>query len=99
MVEAPQSGDNLLLHCVCEHCGRDELLTAREAYQQGWDYPPFMGAWGIVSPRTCGHCTIDRTLWWALVVEKKGLSQLTERQREALVRILKEPESVVVAAP
>jgi len=37
---------------VCEICGRTEIKTPEEAYQEGWDYPPFMGSYGVVSART-----------------------------------------------
>ena len=43
--------DGLLLH-ICEVCGRTEVLTPQEAFDKGWDYPPMMGSFGDVSPRT-----------------------------------------------
>ena len=43
--------DGLLLH-ICEVCGRTEVLTPQEAFDKGWDYPPMMGSFGVVSPRT-----------------------------------------------
>lgn len=84
------------LRHVCEVCGREELLTPEEAYQQGWDYPPKMGAFGVVSPRTCGSCGIQGTLWWFLAVDKGNPDDMSESQRETLLRILCEPKSVVV---
>lgn len=50
---------------ICEVCGKTEILTPEEAFEDGWDYPPKMGAFGLVSPRTCGNCGIMDTLWWA----------------------------------
>lgn len=44
---------------ICEVCGKEEVLTSDEAFEQGWDYLPRMGAFGIVSPRTCGSCPIS----------------------------------------
>lgn len=41
---------------VCEVCGNTEIMTPEEAYQEGWDYPPFMGSYGVVSARTCPRC-------------------------------------------
>ena len=35
---------------ICEVCGKTAVLTQDEAYQSVWDYPPFMGTYGIVSP-------------------------------------------------
>ena len=84
-----------LLH-ICEACGKTEVLDSDEAYRKGWDYPPNMGKFGVVSPRTCESCTVDKTLWWALVVEKKSLEDLSEKQKGTLARILGEPESVAV---
>ena len=83
-----------LLH-ICEVCGKTEVLDSDEAYRLGWDYPPNMGAFGVVSPRTCGSCGIQDTLWWALQVEKKQVGELTDSQRETLMRILGEPDSVM----
>lgn len=54
---------------VCEVCGRRETLTEKAAFDAGWDYPPFIGQWGVVSPRTCGGptCGIQHTAYWAIV--------------------------------
>lgn len=70
----------LLLH-VCEVCGKEEILTANQAFALGWDYPPKMGKYGVVSACTCGSCTIDKTVWWALTVEGKSLDELTDSQK------------------
>lgn len=74
----------------CEACGATATLTSEEAFQAGWDFPPRMDAWGVVSPRSCGNCTINRTLWWALTVEKKDIDSCTPHQRKVLARILDE---------
>lgn len=76
----------------CEVCEKEENLTSEEAYNQGWDYPPKMGAWRIVSPRTCGSCLIDQTLWWALAVEKKTYEDLSSKQILTLANIQNEVE-------
>ena len=85
-----------LLRHVCEVCGKEEILTPEEAFKAGWDYPPRMGAFGIISPRKCGKCGIEKTLWWAVTMDKKGIDDLTPGQLETLERILAEPESVYV---
>lgn len=72
----------------CEACGVTAMLTAEEGFNAGWDFPPRMGSWGIVSPRTCGNCGIEQTLWWALTMEKKDLDSCTPHQRKVLARIL-----------
>lgn len=72
---------------VCEVCDKTEELTEEAAYESGWDYPPFIGAWGIVSPRTCPNCLVTGTAWWALIKQEP----LTERHRATIERITNEP--------
>ncbi|GMK39084.1 hypothetical protein PCCS19_21380 [Paenibacillus sp. CCS19] len=84
------------LRHICEVCGKEEILTPEEGFEQGWDYPPRMYQFKSVSPRTCGGCGIDRTLWWALIVEGKQPADLNEKQLQTLNRILHEPESIMV---
>ena len=86
--------DKKLIH-ICEVCGKTEILTPEEAFNEGWDYPPRMGSFGIVSPRICGNCPINLTVWWALVSEKKNISELSQKQRETIKRIQGEPESII----
>ena len=86
--------DRKLIH-VCEVCGKTEILTPEEAFNDGWDYPPKMGTFGIVGPRTCGDCPINLTAWWALMAEKKSLLELSQKQREVIKRIQGEPESII----
>ncbi len=83
-----------LIH-ICEVCGKTEIMTSDEAFEKGWDYPPRMGAFGVVSPRTCGNCTINLTAWWALVSEKKSFHELAPEQKENIKRIQAEPESIM----
>ena len=84
-----------LIH-ICEVCGKTEILTPEEAFNEGWDYPPRMGGFGIVGPRTCGDCPINLTVWWALVSEKKAVSELSQKQIETIKRIQGEPESIML---
>lgn len=79
---------------ICEVCDKKLLLDLDEGYNSGWDYPPYMGAFGIISPRTCGDCGIEGTVWFALVLEKKPSSELSEKQQETIKRILGEPYSI-----
>ena len=76
-------------------CGKTEILTPEEAFNKGWDYPTRMGGFGIVGPRTCGDSPIYLTVWWALVVEKKRVSELSQQQKETIKRIQGEPESII----
>ena len=82
--------DDVPFEHVCEVCGKTEMLTSTEAYSAGWDYPPQMYQWGAVSPRTCQHCGMDATVWWALSVGKKTADDLTPEQRRTVARILNE---------
>ena len=86
--------DKRLIH-ICEVCGRTEIMTPEEAFENGWVYPPRMGTFGVVSPRTCGNCPINLTVWWALAVEKKSILELSQHQRETIKRILGEPKSII----
>ena len=84
-----------LIH-VCEVCGKTKIMTPEQAFNEGWDYPPRMGAFGIVSPRTCGNCTIEGTLWMALQSGKiKSIDYMTPEQRITLARIQNEPASIM----
>lgn len=82
--------DDVPYEHICEVCGTTESLTSAQAYLAGWDYPPQMGAWGIVSPRTCDRCGIDDTVWWTLAAGKKTVDDLTPAQRQTVARILNE---------
>lgn len=75
---------------LCEVCGMKVNLTEQQAFDSGWDYPPFIGIWGVVGPRTCGVCNIQQTAWWAVAVEKKTFAQLSEEKRGTILRILAE---------
>ncbi len=83
-----------LIH-ICEVCGKTEIMTPDEAFEKGWDYPPRMGAFGVVSPRTCEYCTMNKTVWWALVSEHKTVKELSNEQLATLARIQAEPESII----
>lgn len=83
-------------HHICESCGRDEILTPAEAYTAGWDYPPRMGQFGVISPRVCPECLMNSTAWWALMMDGYTSDMLTDRQREAIARMLAEPESLAL---
>jgi len=87
---------NKLIH-ICEVCGKTKVMTPEQAFNEGWDYPPNMGTFGVISPRTCGdgRCNMTKTLWWALVQEHKEVKNLTEEQKIVLRRIQNEPDSIL----
>ena len=84
-----------LMH-ICEVCGRKEILTPQEAFDQGWDYPPMMGRFGILSPRTCPNCNMMDTVWAAITMLGKRAEDLTDEQQQVIVRIVSEPDSILV---
>lgn len=84
------------LRHICEVCGKTEILTPTEAYKAGWDHPPKMGKFGIISPRTCRDCPMDRTVWWAIELDGYTEDMLTDPQRATVARILAEPGSITV---
>lgn len=93
-------GDCPFLH-ICECCGKRAVLTAKEAFDQGWDYPGEGGlfpeaAFGIVGPRTCGECPITETLWFSLVTKKSKVDELSNRHKETLYRIFQEPDIYIL---
>ena len=71
------------LRHVCEVCGRTEILTPQDAF-------------GIVSPRTCPDCSMMDTAWAAITLEGRSPNELTERQKQTILRIVSEPESILV---
>jgi hypothetical protein len=77
-----------LSHYLCEVCGKEQDLTEKEAFSQGWDYPPFVGFWGILSPRTCGDCPIDKTAYWHVLTN--GTSEIPENHLRTIKRVLAE---------
>lgn len=58
----------------CESCGRTEMLTPGQAFDMGWDFPPRIGEFGVVTPRTCPRCPMSSTVWWAVAVEGRPLN-------------------------
>lgn len=84
------------LRHVCEVCGKEEVLTPDEAFEKGWDYPPRMGMFGVLSPRTCGDCAMVDTIWWKLMYQNMKPEDLSDKDKLTLSRILNEPASILV---
>lgn len=85
----------MLLKHICEVCEKSEIIDSDLAFDKGWEYPPIMSSFRILSPRTCPNCTIEKTVWWALAMEGKSLEDLSKRQIEVLTRINNEPLSIL----
>ena len=82
----------------CESCGKKAFISAKDAFDDGWDYPPQIGAFGLLGPRTCGDCRITDTLYWK--VQQKSLpivleETLTAEELKTWQRIKNEPESLL----
>lgn len=84
------------LRHICEVCGKTEILTPAEAYEEGWDYPPRTGAFRVIGPRVCPVCPNTKTVWWAVAMDNFTEDMLTAAQRETIARILGEPGSIMV---
>ena len=86
------------LKYVCENCGKVAFYDdPEEAFKAGWDYPPKMYSFGMISPRTCGNCEITTTLWWAMTTRAiKSIADMTPQQKETFDRIMGEPQSIMV---
>lgn len=84
------------LHHICEICGTEKWLTPQEGFDEGWDYAPRMYPFKIISPRTCGNCGgIERTAWYEICVKHKRFDELTDKQKQTVMRIYNEPDSIM----
>lgn len=83
----------------CEVCGKKKYMTAQQAYEEGWDYPPHMGEFGLLGPRKCGDCKLTDTLFWKINTEQKIPvvidRTLSNRELQIWKRIKNEPESLL----
>lgn len=83
---------------VCECCSKTQMLTAPQAFDEGWDYPPNIGTFGMLGPRICGDCNITETLYWKVQQQTLPIvieQSLTEKELETWNRIKNEPESLL----
>ena len=94
-IEQDATFNRPLLH-VCEVCGKTEILTPDEAFLRGWDYPPKIGFFGVISPRTCVECSMEETLWWRLSRGIVSLDNLSGKDKQIIERILQEPDILYV---
>lgn len=83
----------------CEVCGKKEYITADDAFEKGWYYPPGLCTFGMLGPRTCGNCGIDKTLYWKIQMKSRIPivieSCLTPEELITWRRIKAEPESLL----
>jgi hypothetical protein len=88
--------EHMELKHICEVCGVEEVLTPEASFEAGWDYPPKMGAFGILSPRTCPNCPVNQTVWWAISADHLTPDMLNPQQLATIERIRREPNSISV---
>lgn len=102
--------DNLIDKCpdkywhICSGCGKREILSSKDAFEQGWDYPGPEGVYkeshnygfGMMAPRTCGNCCIKDSLYWKLFISEEGGTNNMNKYEieETLKRIKSEPMSL-----
>lgn len=85
----------------CEVCGKKEYITAQQAFDAGWDYPPNVSHFGLLGPRTCGDCRLEDTLFWKVHNEERFPIPvvidrvLTDKEKITWQRIKAEPESLL----
>lgn len=82
----------------CEVCGKKEYLTAQQAFDSGWDYPPTFGPFRMLFQRTCGNCTMANTLYAKVMKQELPIvmeKTLTESEKKTWKRIKAEPESLL----
>lgn len=82
----------------CESCGKKAFISAKDAFDDGWDYPPQIGAFGLLGPRTCGDCRITDTLYWKVQQQSLPIvleETLTSEELKTWQRIKNEPESLL----
>ena len=87
----------------CEVCGKKEHLNSKEAFEAGWDYPGLYGVYkdktnygfGEILPRTCGQCTMEKTIYVRLETEGIHINECKGKLKKTLNRIFSEPESLI----
>jgi hypothetical protein len=94
-----QARIGLRMRFWCEVCGHEQLMSSTDAFAAGWDAPPQMGVYGVLSPRTCPGCSIEKTLWWRVVIDKLDPASFTDHDHRVLARIAAEPESMLLTSP
>ena len=84
---------------ICCGCGRRELLTSEQAFEEGWDYPGMHGLYKempyygfrSLAPRTCGNCPITSSVYWKVTQGK----HLADEDNKVIERIKNEPMSLL----
>lgn len=89
---------------ICNGCGKRGILSSKEAFDQGWDYPGPDGIYksapnygfGMVAPRTCGNCSINSDkLYCGLVLQEETTEEIGKQRHDMIERIQNEPWSLL----
>ncbi len=83
------------INALCNVRHPRKLTTIQIRDGKDRPYPPILGAYGLVSPRTCPDCGMEKTVWAELTLRQKAPEDLSEKQYQALMRILHEPDSLL----
>lgn len=90
---------------ICNACGKREILSSKEAFEQGWDYPGSDGIYKdapnhgfrMFVPRKCGDCSISDSFYWKSLHGEEGID-ITEKPYVDLFEcVLNEPWSLLVS--
>jgi len=73
----------------CEGCEATYTGSAEDAFNLGWDTPE-----RFMSHCTCPNCTIDKTVWWKLVVNKEQITEAEARLIQSYNQIYSEANEV-----
>ena len=73
----------------CEGCEATYTGSAEDAFNLGWDTPE-----RFMSHCTCPNCSIDKTVWWKLVVNKEQITEAEARLIQSYNQIYSEANEV-----
>lgn len=93
-----QAGTGVRMRVWCELCGHEQVISSQDTFAAGWDVPLRMGVYGVLSPRTCPGCSIEKTLWWRVVIDKLDPAAFAAHDHGVLARIAAEPESMLLTS-
>lgn len=78
-----------MLTYKCEGCDATYTGTAEDAFTIGWDTPE-----RFMSHCTCPNCSIEKTVWWKLVILKQQITESEARLIQFYNQIYSEANEV-----
>lgn len=90
---------------ICNSCGKREILSSKEAFEQGWDYPGPDGIYKdapnhgfrMFAPRKCGDCSIIDSFYWKSLNGKEQIDINEQSIVEMFERVMNEPWSLLTS--